>query len=64
MFRAQWLWDLVENKYDEPNSTASQPSEQLRDSHKRDAKTLFLIQSDLDDEIFLRVVALLTFYQA
>ncbi|PHU29593.1 hypothetical protein BC332_01686 [Capsicum chinense] len=51
MFKSQKLWDLVERGYVKPNSAPALPSDQLRETRKKDAKVLFLIQSALDDEI-------------
>lgn len=52
LFKSQELWDLVETGYVEPNPAPAQPSDQQRETRKKDAKALFLIQSALDDEIF------------
>jgi len=42
----------------------NQPDQQLRETRKKDAKALFLIQSALDDEIFPRIVEVSTCNQA
>ncbi|KAF3613672.1 hypothetical protein FXO38_36114 [Capsicum annuum] len=40
---------LVERVYVEPNPALAQPSNQLRETRKKDAKSLFLIQSIMDE---------------
>ncbi|PHU17657.1 hypothetical protein BC332_13352 [Capsicum chinense] len=40
---------LVERVYVEPNPALAQPSDQLRETRKKDAKSLFLIQSIMDE---------------
>ncbi|KAH0636333.1 hypothetical protein KY290_036765 [Solanum tuberosum] len=47
--------DLVETGYVEPNPAQTPPDNPLREIHKKDAKTLFLIQLVLDDESFPRI---------
>ncbi|PHT63269.1 hypothetical protein T459_32846 [Capsicum annuum] len=41
MLKSQGLWDLVERDYVEPNLAPAQPSDQLRETHKKDAQALF-----------------------
>ena len=64
MFRSQELWDLVANGYTEPTLVPDDPNQQLRETRKKDAKALFLIQLTLDDEIFPRIVDASTSNQA
>ncbi|PHT66462.1 hypothetical protein T459_30887 [Capsicum annuum] len=64
MFKSQDLWDLVETGYVEPNPALAQTSDQLRETRKKDAKELFLIQLTLDDEIFPRIATATTSNQA
>lgn len=64
MFKSQELWELVENGYTEPIPAPTQPDQQLRETRKKDAKALFLIQSALDDEIFPRIAAAATSHEA
>lgn len=45
-------------------NSSSQPDQQLRETRKRDAKALFLIQSALDDEIFPHIAAATTSNEA
>ncbi|CAL9226316.1 unnamed protein product, partial [Arabidopsis halleri] len=62
MFRSQEVWDLVENGFEDANPAA--PDQQLRESRKKDAKSLFLIQSALDEDILSRIVAVNTSHEA
>ncbi|KAG7576575.1 Ribonuclease H-like superfamily [Arabidopsis thaliana x Arabidopsis arenosa] len=62
MFRSQEVWDLVENGFEDANPAA--PDQQLRESRKKDAKALFLIQSALDEDILSRIVAVNTSHEA
>jgi len=64
MFRSQELWELVENGNTNPNPSPAQPDQQLRETRKKDAKALFLIQSALADDIFPRIVAATTSNEA
>ena len=64
LFRSQELWDLVESGYTEPDPAPAQPNQQLKETRKKDAKALFLIQSALDDEIFPRIAAATTAHGA
>ena len=54
----------MESGYKEPKPARAQPSQQLRETHKRDAKALFLIQLAMDDEIFPQIAASTTSYKA
>jgi len=57
MFKSQELWDLVESGYTKPDPTSAQPNQQLKETQKKYAKALFLIQSALEDNIFPRIAA-------
>ncbi|GMP43926.1 hypothetical protein CsSME_00013096 [Camellia sinensis var. sinensis] len=59
LFQSQGLWNLVQNGYDEPNSTTTLTSaqeQQLEETRKKDAKALFFIQQALSDELFPRII--------
>ncbi|XP_010277694.1 PREDICTED: uncharacterized protein LOC104612075 [Nelumbo nucifera] len=62
MFTSQELWDLVEKGFEDTNPT--EPDQRLRETHKKDAKALFLIQQALDEKIFPRIAAGSTSTQA
>ena len=47
----------MESGYTELEPALAQPSPQLRETQKKDAKALFLNQSALVDEIFPRIAA-------
>ncbi|KAK9739999.1 hypothetical protein RND81_03G003200 [Saponaria officinalis] len=64
LFKYQELWDLVENGYTEPLPAPRVPDQELRETRKKDAKALFLIQSGLDDEIFPRISSVSTAKEA
>ena len=64
LFRSQELWDLVESGYTEPDQAPAQPNQQLKETRKKDAKALFLIQSAMDDEIFPRIATATTSHEA
>lgn len=61
-FKSQELWDLVENGFED--ARPEEPTQQLRESRKKDAKALFLIQQAMDDLIFPRIAAATTSTQA
>ncbi|CAL5322135.1 nuclear pore complex protein NUP1-like isoform X2 [Camellia sinensis] len=59
LFQSQGLWNLVQNGYDEPDSTTTLTSaqeQQLEETRKNDAKALFFIQQALSDELFPRII--------
>lgn len=62
LFKSQELWDLVENGFEDTQPT--EPSQQLRESRKKDSKALFMIQQALDDDIFPRISAATTSNEA
>lgn len=59
LFISQDVWDLVQNGYDEPESTATLSAaqkDQLKVSRKMDAKALLHIQQGLGNSIFPRIM--------
>ena len=62
MFKSLELWDLWEEGFEDANPT--EPNQRLREPRKNDARALFLIQQALDDDIFSRIAAASTSYQA
>ena len=56
LFVSQDLWDLVEKGY----TVARLAPDGLRETQKKDAKTLFFIQQAIDDAIFPRISAATT----
>ncbi|CAL5363276.1 unnamed protein product [Camellia sinensis] len=59
LFQSQDLWNLVQNGYDEPDSTTTLTSaqeQQLEETRKNDAKALLFIQQALSDELFPRII--------
>lgn len=64
MFKSQELWDLVENGYTEPDPAPAVPDQKLRENRKKDVKALFLIQSGIDDDIFLRISSTTSAHEA
>lgn len=43
--RSQEVWDLVENEFDDANSTVSDP--RIRKNHKKDPMSLIMMSSDI-----------------
>ena len=62
IFKSQELWDLVEEEFEDVNPT--EPDQRLRETPKKDARALFLIQQAIDDDIFSRIAAASTSHQA
>ncbi|XP_028089236.1 uncharacterized protein LOC114289666 [Camellia sinensis] len=59
LFQSQGLWNLIQNGYDEPDSTTTLTSaqeQQLEETRKKEAKALFFIQQALSDELFPRII--------
>ena len=52
----------MENGFEDTQPT--EPSQQLRESRKKDSKALFMIQQALDDDIFPRISAATTSNEA
>ena len=59
LVQSQDLWNLVENVYEEPESTKTLSSAQkdlLEEKKRRDAKALFFIQQAITENLFSRIM--------
>ncbi|KAA0051551.1 DUF4219 domain-containing protein/UBN2 domain-containing protein [Cucumis melo var. makuwa] len=55
LLRSQYLWDLVEQGYADPNDEGK-----LQENRKKDSKMLVIIQQAVHDNVFSRIVAATT----
>ena len=60
LFISQDLWDLVEEGYEEPESTTTlatwiDAKKEFKENMKKDAKALFFIQQGVSKAIFSRI---------
>ncbi|KAF7826562.1 Retrovirus-related Pol polyprotein from transposon TNT 1-94 [Senna tora] len=51
LFKSQYLWDLVEQGFADPDEEGK-----LKENRKKDSKALFLIQHALHDSVFSRII--------
>ena len=59
LFLSQNLWELVDKGYKEEDEEL-----RLKENRKRDSKALILLQQDVSEAIFSRIVAVTTSHQA